>query len=181
MPDRIVWPLNQDSPKGISKMPFLRAGVAPPGNKSASTLSESEEVLTRILWEINTNHANTTTRSGNVNSLCQNQVPNILSLRIYTLITDTIASAVDTLWLTLQDLSDGIAFAEVDGDCTDAFCLSETFRDAVDAVYFAGTSEKGRICCEESYGTWLAVVSMLLLNYMQNSWSNRCDSCRWEA
>ena len=113
-----------------------------------------------------------------MNSLCQNQVPNILSFRVHTLIANTIASTVDTLWLAFQDLSHGIALAEVDGDCTDTLCFSETFRDAVNAVDFAGATEESGVCCEESYGTCLAVVSMSLLNYMQNFWSNRCDSCR---
>lgn len=104
--------------------------------------------LTRILRKINTNDANATAGSCDMNSLRQHQVPNIFSFSIHALIADTIASTVDTLWLTLQDLSDGIAFAEVDGDRTDAFGFSETFRDAVDAVDFAGASEKCRVGCE---------------------------------
>lgn len=101
------------------------------------------EGFTEIGGQINTNDTNPATLAHQVDSLGENLTPTFLPVGIYVLVANTIACSVNALRLVLHDLSDRIAFAEVDGDGADALGFSETLGNTVDAVDFACTSEEG--------------------------------------
>jgi hypothetical protein len=104
------------------------------------------------LCEICADLAYATTRDGNVDHMVNYGILLRFQLRVQTLITHTVTTAIYTQLLKLEDLFYSIAFGEIDRNSANLLALCQSRLDVVNDVDFRCAAEERRVSAQQADG-----------------------------